>query len=370
MEEEVSSHSRQLRQSTLSHRPGRYEESQAYGEGCQAPTADNENGCQIVTYNMAERDPPQGESFKDFLLATTNDLDWGSPEPEEIEEPIEWCQVTLSGQWALLSALCQYKAFASATHLLKMKITDIIDFVGLYIHCHRETKLWVNEIIEAPVEVLLETARGVEANADMKITLKRPYLPTDMFWDDERKQAINYLHQVGQTGFVEDVGKWRGCSTTFHTLPIEPEIMAACTVILDKGMGSLEVKKIKLPQTKHTKQSPPWPGRVQSECPDLAECMAELQAYLHPLTTNPSEPMPSGNLKDSKGPRNPQNTKENSFGSSHKQSKRLWSNAKHDAQLGQGPAVGFNCGQNSIQDGLSVAENSRVSGVYSFPSLF
>ncbi|KAK1596367.1 uncharacterized protein LY79DRAFT_509529 [Colletotrichum navitas] len=285
MEGEAASDGRKLRQSTLSHKPGRYEESQAYGEGCQAPAADNnENGYQTLAHNIAERSPERGEPFKEFLLDVTNDLDWGSPEPEEIGEPIEWCQITLSGQWVLLLALCQYKAFVPATQLLKMKIVDIIDFVGLYIRCHRDTKQWANEISGTSVEVLLEMAKGVGASADKTNALKRPHLPTDIFQNHEREQAINYLRQVGQQGLVEEVNKWRGHSTNFHTLPIEPEIMAACSVILDKGMGNLEVKKIKLPQTKKARKSLLWLGGVQSECHDLAKCLGELEAYLPPLT--------------------------------------------------------------------------------------
>ncbi|EFQ33239.1 uncharacterized protein GLRG_08383 [Colletotrichum graminicola M1.001] len=285
MEEEAASDGRKLRQSTLSHKPGHYEESQAYGEGCQTPAADNnENSCQTVAHNISERSPERGKPFKEFLLNVTNDLDWGSPEPEDIGEPIEWCQVTLGGQWVLLLALCQYKAFVPATQLLKMKVTDIMDFVGLYIRCHRETKQWANEISGTTVEVLLQMAKGVGASADKTNALKRPCLPTDILQDHERVQAINYLLQVGQFGFVEEVNKWRGHSTTFHTLPIEPEIMAACSVILDKGMGSLEVKNIKLPQSNKARQSLLWLGGVQSEFHNLAKCLGELEAYLPHLT--------------------------------------------------------------------------------------
>ncbi|KAK1988972.1 hypothetical protein LZ30DRAFT_810942, partial [Colletotrichum cereale] len=278
MEEKAKINGRRLRQSTLSHQPGRYEESQAYGKVCQAPIADNDkNDCNTVAHNIAERGPERGETLTEFLSAVTNDLDWGSPEPDEIGEPIEWCQITLCGQWILLLALCQYKAFAPATQLLRMKTTDIITFVGLYIHCHRETKKWAREIDRTPIERLIHVARGIWPGDDRTDTLKRPYLPTDVLWDSERKQAVTYLHQVGQRRFVDDVKVWRGSSTSFYTLPIEPEIMAACVVILDKGMGSLDVKKIELPQTK---KSSTWLGGVHLECQDLAKCLAELQAYL------------------------------------------------------------------------------------------
>ncbi|GKT45613.1 uncharacterized protein ColSpa_05794 [Colletotrichum spaethianum] len=212
MEETAASEGRQLRQSTLSHQPGRYEESQAYGvqvpawvhpspvfdhslprqcsfpsvpldqpgradayvaarergeigremhdfsiddsdgEGRQAPTTDeDENDDNTIeanismTHDRVERDPKPGESFKDYLLSVTNGLDWGSPEPEAVREPIKWCQVTPSGQWIILLILCQYEAFAPATRILKMTTPDIINFVILYIHHHRETKKWAKK---------------------------------------------------------------------------------------------------------------------------------------------------------------------------------------------------------------------------------
>ncbi|KAK2007756.1 hypothetical protein LZ32DRAFT_541321 [Colletotrichum eremochloae] len=367
MEEGFKSHGRQLRQSTLSHKPGRYEESQAYGKSCQASKADNnKKDCQIVAHNIAKRGPEQDETPKESPLDVTNDLDWGSPEPEEIGEPVEWCQVTLSGQWIILLALCQYKAFAPATQLLRMKVADIINFVGLYIHCHRETKKWANEINGTPVDVLLQMANGAGASANETNILKRPYLPTDVLWDSEREQAINYLHQVGQRGFVKDVKEWRGHSTAFHTLPIEPEIMAACTMILDKGMGSLNVEKIGLPQTERAKRSLISLGGVQPECHDLAKCMAELQSYLPPLATNTFESMPASNLEALHDPWNHQNAKENGIGSSLERSKELWNNTKHEALVdhGKGPATTFDFNQYFAQDKLSVAKSSHVGNVY------
>ncbi|KAK2059229.1 hypothetical protein LY76DRAFT_653532 [Colletotrichum caudatum] len=295
MEEEATSCGRQLRQSTLSHKPGRYEESQAYGKACQGSTADNnENDCQTVAHYVAEKGPGQETSFKDFLLDSSGDLNWGSPEPEDFGEPIEWSQITLSGQWILLLALCHYKSFAPVTQVLRMNIVDIIGFVDKYIQYHQATKLWANEISNTSVGVLFQMIKGVGVNADKTNNLKRPQLPTDILWENDRQLAINYLHQVGQPEFVEEVKKWRGYSPTFHTLPIEPEIMAACSVIRDKGMGSLEVKKIKLPQTKKPNQSFPWIGRVQSECQHLAKCLAELQAYLPPLTAHDKFLIPGG----------------------------------------------------------------------------
>ncbi|KAK2025490.1 hypothetical protein LX32DRAFT_503461, partial [Colletotrichum zoysiae] len=284
MEEEAASGGRQLRKSTLSHKPGRYEESQAYG-ACQGSTADNnENDCRTVAHCVAEKCPGQGKSFKEFLQNATGDLDWGSPEPEDFGEPIEWSQITLGGQWVLLLAVCNYKSFAPATQDLKMNIADIIGFVDQYIQYHRATKLWTNEISRTSIAALFQMIKGVGASADKANSLKRPRLPTDVLWGNDRQQAINYLHQVDQPGFIEEVKKWCGCSPTFHTLPIEPEIMAACSVMRDKGMGSLEVEKIKLPQTKESNKSFPWIGRVQSECQHLAKCLTELQACLPPLT--------------------------------------------------------------------------------------
>ncbi|KZL73798.1 hypothetical protein CT0861_07736 [Colletotrichum tofieldiae] len=361
MEEAAAIETRQLRRSTLSHQPGQYEESQAYGvqipswvhptpvfdhslpRHCSFPSVpldqpgradayvaarerdeadeqkngfryndsdeehwraaqsdkdenddDTMDGSISTEHDIAARGPKHGESFNEYLLSTTSGLDWGSPEPEEGGHPIKWTQIAPSGKWVILLVLCRYSAFASATRILKMTTLDVINFVTFYIQHHRETKQWAKEVNEAPVAIVLQMAREFCLGIDEMGVLKRPYLPTDALFNAERDQAIRYLYQVGQSKLVEDITRWRGHSTDFHTLPIEPEIMAACVMILDEGKESSDVNKVQFPQTE---QPSPWLGRVPSECQDLEKCLAELQAYLPrscPTTANPSESTPKG----------------------------------------------------------------------------
>ncbi|OHX00794.1 hypothetical protein CSPAE12_00371 [Colletotrichum incanum] len=238
-----------------------------------APKSDkNENednimeGSISMAHDLAESGLKRGESFDEYLLSVTNRMDWGSPEPEDVGQPIKWCQIAPSGQWIILLILCRYQAFAAATRLLRMTTLDVINFLALYIQHHRETKQWAKEVNEAPVAVVLQRVGEFWLGIGEMNVLKRPYLPTDTFFDAEREQAIRYLHQVGQDKLVEDVTGWRGLSTDFHTLPIEPEIMAGCIMMLDKGKGSLSASKNQLPQNE---QPLLWLGRVPSKCQDL-----------------------------------------------------------------------------------------------------
>ncbi|GKT92915.1 hypothetical protein Ct61P_10765 [Colletotrichum tofieldiae] len=429
MEEAAAIETRQLRRSTLSHQPGQYEESQAYGvqipswvhptpvfdhslpRHCSFPSVpldqpgradayvaarerdeadeqkngfryndsdeehwraaqsdkdenddDTMDGSISTEHDIAARGPKHGESFNEYLLSTTSGLDWGSPEPEEGGHPIKWTQIAPSGKWVILLVLCRYSAFASATRILKMTTLDVINFVTFYIQHHRETKQWAKEVNEAPVAIVLQMAREFCLGIDEMGVLKRPYLPTDALFNAERDQAIRYLYQVGQSKLVEDITRWRGHSTDFHTLPIEPEIMAACVMILDEGKESSDVNKVQFPQTE---QPSPWLGRVPSECQDLEKCLAELQAYLPrscPTTANPSESTPKGKPEGLQVQQHHQGATRDTISSSTDESNKPDINAQHNSLSGQVPEpAGPNCGHDIVKDQSSVTKSSQVS---------
>ncbi|TQN72118.1 hypothetical protein CSHISOI_03385 [Colletotrichum shisoi] len=238
--------------------------------------------------------PKRGQSFKDFYLSVTNDLDWGSPEPEDIQERLEWREVSHSGQWIILSVLCQYKTFASAIRTLQMTTPDVINFVTLYIKFHRATKLWAKKIDETSVSDLLRKSGEHRPGLDEMDDYTRPHLPTDVLESPDREEAIKYLRQVGQEEAVEDIDEWRGLSTDFHTLPIEPEIMAGVVVILDEGerfLGADNTHPLQDGQHLCGIESGP------SVCQDLAKCLGELRIYLtrpSPSTTSTCGRWPTG----------------------------------------------------------------------------
>ncbi|KZL80054.1 hypothetical protein CI238_08787 [Colletotrichum incanum] len=334
-----------------------------------APKSDkNENednimeGSISMAHDLAESGLKRGESFDEYLLSVTNRMDWGSPEPEDVGQPIKWCQIAPSGQWIILLILCRYQAFAAATRLLRMTTLDVINFLALYIQHHRETKQWAKEVNEAPVAVVLQRVGEFWLGIGEMNVLKRPYLPTDTFFDAEREQAIRYLHQVGQDKLVEDVTGWRGLSTDFHTLPIEPEIMAGCIMMLDKGKGSLSASKNQLPQNE---QPLLWLGRVPSKCQDLEKCLAELQAYLPrpcPAIASRSESTPKGKSEGLEGKKHHQGAAGDTISSSADESNKTDINAQHNALPGPDPEPARpNCGHGFAQDQSSVIESSQHS---------
>ncbi|KAJ0167722.1 hypothetical protein CTA2_695 [Colletotrichum tanaceti] len=256
--------------------------------------------------------PKRGQSFKEFWLSATNDLDWGSPEPEDVEKPLEWREVSNSGQWIILSVLCQDKTFASVIRTLQMTTPDVINFVTLYIKFHQATKLWAKKIDETSVSDLLrksgENWTGVD---EMEDYTRRPQLPTDILENPAREEAIRYLRQIGQEEAIEDIDEWRGISTEFHPLPIEPEIMAGVLMILDEVEDFLGAANTNLPQYG---QHLPWIESGPSACQDLAKCLEELRTYLtrpSPSTTSTCEHRPTGNPKGSQSQGRRQNAQGN-----------------------------------------------------------
>ncbi|OBR09035.1 hypothetical protein CH63R_07800 [Colletotrichum higginsianum IMI 349063] len=268
--------------------------------------------------------PERGQSFKDFYLSVTNDLDWGSPEPEDIEKRIEWREVAHSGQWIILSVLCQYKTFASAIRTLQMTTPDVINFVTLYIKFHRATKLWAKKIDETSVSDLLRKSGEHWPGVDEMDDYTRPRLPTDVLENPDREEAIKYLRQVGQEEAVEDIDEWRGLSTDFHTLPIEPEIMARVVVILDEEEGFLGADNThSLPDGHHLS----WIGSGPSVCQDLAKCLGELQVYLtrpSPSTASTCGRWPTGSPKGSQSQRRRQNAPGNNVDCSTEEINQLF----------------------------------------------
>ncbi|WQF83503.1 hypothetical protein CDEST_08517 [Colletotrichum destructivum] len=251
--------------------------------------------------------PKRGQSFKDFYLSLTNDLDWGSPEPEDIEKRLEWREISHSGQWIILSVLCQYKTFASAVRTLQMTTPDVINFVTLYIKFHRATKLWAKKIEETSVSDLLRKSGEHWPGVDEMDDYTRPHLPTDVLENTDREEVIRYLRQVGQEEAVEDIDEWRGLSTDFHTLPIEPEIMAGVVVILDEGEGLLGADNTHpLQDGQHFS----WIESGPSVFQDLAKCLGELRIYLtrpSPSTTSTCGRWPTGSPKGCQSQRRRQN---------------------------------------------------------------
>ncbi|OHE95707.1 hypothetical protein CORC01_08991 [Colletotrichum orchidophilum] len=263
----------------------------------------------LTTHESNGRALQRGESFKDFHMASTNSIDWGSPEPFDgllgtKGNPangyiIEWSQVSHGAQWALFQVLCEAETFASAAKNLKLTTLEVIKFVMSYVQYHREIKAWAKMTDEIDVFELLELTSGRLPPSDGMKVLHRPYLPTDTLKHHEYEQGCRYLNQVGQSEHVKGLDGCRGVSRDFHVLPIEPEIMATCIAILDKGNRDLTLNNVDAP---HNNQPQPWHGQFGPADQELVNRLMEIQAYLPHLdsingrpentllTTNPEDP--------------------------------------------------------------------------------
>ncbi|KAF6840903.1 hypothetical protein CPLU01_00899 [Colletotrichum plurivorum] len=185
----------------------------------------------------------RGESFKEFSLAVTNDLDWASPEPEEQPKPqekilgmsmfavsqdISWSELSEGVQWVLIATACQSRPFSLVTQLLRLTSDQCNSFVQNYIRYSDADALWSKKVEQMPVSDLLQYSRGDHLSTDQSGNLNRPALPTDLVTEHDLDRARAYLIKIRREDLCLPLRDWRGTSRAFVVLPINAEIIIKC----------------------------------------------------------------------------------------------------------------------------------------------
>ncbi|KAK1447697.1 hypothetical protein CMEL01_09536 [Colletotrichum melonis] len=209
----------------------------------------------------------------------STNMDWGSPEPGEVE-PIAWAHLGHGAQWVLLEVLCDSKTFASATRALGLTTPDVIDFVVAYIQYHRLIQGWAETCDKMGVSELLDLIHGQGPSRDGVNFLHQPDLPTHTIKPDEYERACQYLCQTGLGEHIRGLEKCRGISEGFLQIPIEREILASCIAILEKGKNGPGVHDID--NTSHN-ESQTWHDQYDEKYHELMNRVLQIQAYLPPL---------------------------------------------------------------------------------------
>ncbi|KAF6813714.1 hypothetical protein CSOJ01_04440 [Colletotrichum sojae] len=189
------------------------------------------------------RGPKRGESFKEFSLAVTNDLDWASPEPEEqlkpqkkllgtsmfaVSQEISWSELSEGVQWVLIATACQSHPFSLATQLLQLTSDQCNSFVQKYIRYSDADALWSKKLEQMPVSDLLQYSRGDHLSVDQSGDLSRPALPTDLITEHDLHRARAYLINIRREDLCQALRDWRGTSRAFVVLPINANIITKC----------------------------------------------------------------------------------------------------------------------------------------------
>ncbi|KAK1713084.1 hypothetical protein BDP67DRAFT_385130, partial [Colletotrichum lupini] len=209
----------------------------------------------------------------------STNMDWGSPEPGEVE-PIAWAHLSHGAQWVLLEVLCDSKTFASATRALGLTTPDVIDFVVAYIQYHRLIQGWAETCDKMGVSELLDLIHGQGPSRDGVNFLHQPDLPTHTIKPDECERACQYLCQTGLGEHIRGLEKCRGISEGFLQIPIEREILASCIAILEKGKNGPNVHDIDNPSHNGSQT---WHDQYDEKYHELVNRVLQIQAYLPPL---------------------------------------------------------------------------------------
>ncbi|KXH47198.1 hypothetical protein CSIM01_06480 [Colletotrichum simmondsii] len=221
----------------------------------------------------------------------STNMDWGSPEPGEVE-PIAWAHLGHGAQWVLLEVLCDSKTFASATRALGLTTPDVIDFVVAYVQYHRQIQEWAETCDQMGASELLDLIHGQGPSRDSVNVLHQPDLPTHTIKPDEYKKACQYLRQTGLGEHIRGLEKCRGISEGFLQIPIEREILASCIAILEKGKNGSDVHAIDNPIHSGPQT---WLYQYDEKHHELVKRMLQIQPYLPilDLTTGSQASTPS-----------------------------------------------------------------------------
>ncbi|KAG7043863.1 hypothetical protein JMJ77_0011685 [Colletotrichum scovillei] len=206
----------------------------------------------------------------------STNMDWGSPEPGEVE-PIAWAHLGHGAQWVLLEVLCDSKTFASATRALGLTTPEVIDFVVVYIQYHRQIQEWAETCDQMSASELLDLIHGQGPSRNGVNVLHQPDLPTHTIKPDEYKKACQYLRQTGLGEHIRGLGKCRGISEGFLQIPIEREILASCIAILENGKNGSDVHDID--NTSHNGRQT-WHDQYDEKHRELVKRVLQIQAYL------------------------------------------------------------------------------------------
>ncbi|KAF9870317.1 hypothetical protein CkaCkLH20_12164 [Colletotrichum karsti] len=277
----------------------------------QAIDDDEEDGDPFIEDNHQSSSPPRdlirGESFKDFNLAVTQGLDWGSPEPEpepepepqlpgiygfdrenifhpEVEAPPDdWSKIGVGVQWVIIATLCQAYPFSVAVQKLQLTTRQITTFVQTYIRCNEKIIEWCDKIDRTPVSDLIRSAEERSMSVDYYMQLARPELPTDIMFRFQLEQARGFLRKIRHGALVEILGRWRGTSTSFVELPIHPDILDTCRSMLyrERPINLQDFRPIK------ERLPTPWLERLH-DTTDFHNGLAHFHDYyMGPYAANP-----------------------------------------------------------------------------------